>query len=100
MREKYESTRPDSSAFLRLLELPEDIRHLVDWGGGNGVLGFSQAVELLRIRNTDQLNAIANAVLEHSLTSKETRQVAQTSKAFEQISQGRSKRSDWYASCH
>ncbi len=63
--------------FLRLLELPEDIRHLVDWGGGNGVLGFSQAVELLRIRNTDQLNAIANAVLEHSLTSKETRQVAQ-----------------------
>lgn len=65
------------SRFLRLLELPEDIRHLVDWGGGNGVLGFSQSVELLKIRSSDQLRTIARAVLEHDLTSKETRQVAQ-----------------------
>ena len=65
------------SRFLRLLNLPEDVRHLVDWGGGNGVLGFSQAVELLRIRNSDDLRTIATAVLEHDLNSKETRQVAQ-----------------------
>ena len=63
--------------FLRLLELPKEIRHLVDWGSANGVLGFSRAVELLRIRNSDHLHTVAKAVLEHGLNSKETRQVAQ-----------------------
>lgn len=63
--------------FLRLLKLPEDLRHLVDWGSGSGVLGFSRAVELLSIRNRDHQHTVAKAVLEHGLNSKETRQVAQ-----------------------
>ena len=63
--------------FLRLLELPEDLRHLVDWGSERGVLGYSRAVELVRIRNTDDMRAVANAALERGLNSKETRQVAQ-----------------------
>ena len=63
--------------FLRLLELPEDLRHLVDWGSERGVLGYSRAVELVRIRNTDDMRAVANAVLERGLNSKETSQVAQ-----------------------
>lgn len=63
--------------FLRLLELPADVRHLVDWGGGRGVLGFSGAVELVRIGNIDAMTIVANAVLESGLNSKETRQVVQ-----------------------
>ena len=65
------------SRFLRLLRLPEDIRHLVDWGGGRDVLGYSTAVELIRIPNTDAMRIVANAVLENGLNSKETRQVVQ-----------------------
>lgn len=63
--------------FLRLLELPDELRHLVDWGGGRGVLGYSSAVELVRIPNHDVMRAVANAVLESGLNSKETRQVVQ-----------------------
>ena len=63
--------------FLRLLELPDDLRHLVDWGSGKYVLGYSRAVELVRIPDLDDMRTVANAVLESGLTSKETRQVVQ-----------------------
>ena len=63
--------------FLRLLELPADLRHLVDWGGGRGVLGFSGAVELVRIGDIDAMAIVAKAVLKSGLSSKETRQVVQ-----------------------
>ena len=63
--------------FLRLLELPDDLRHLVDWGSGKYVLGYSRAVELVRIPDSDDMRAVANTVLERGLTSKETRQVVQ-----------------------
>lgn len=63
--------------FLRLLELPDDLRHLVDWGTGRYVLGYSRAVELVRIPNAGDMRTVANAVLESGLTSKETRQVVQ-----------------------
>jgi len=63
--------------FLRLLKLPEDIRHLVYWGGGKDVLGYSTAVELVRIPDPDVMRIVANAVLESGLDSKETRQVVQ-----------------------
>lgn len=63
--------------FLRLLELPDDLRYLVDWGGGRDVLGYSQAVELARVPDLEDMEAVANAVLERGLDSKETRQVVQ-----------------------
>lgn len=63
--------------FLRLLDLPRDLGHLVDWGSGKGVLGYSHAVELLRIRNRDHMRTVAKAVLERGLSSKEIRQVSQ-----------------------
>ena len=63
--------------FLRLLELPDDLRHLVDWGGGPSVLSFTCATEVIRIRSHDDMRAVAEAVLEHRLTSKETRQTVQ-----------------------
>ena len=63
--------------FLRLLDLPEDVRHLVDWGSGKGVVGFSCATELVRIQDPVDLRTVANAVLENGLNSREVRQVAQ-----------------------
>ena len=30
--------------FLRILELPDDLRHLVDWGAGNYFIFFTSAV--------------------------------------------------------
>ncbi len=65
------------SRFLRLLKLPDDLRHMVDWGGGRGVLGYSRAVELGRIPDAGDMLAVARAVLERGLDSKETRQVVQ-----------------------
>ena len=63
--------------FLRLLKLPEDLQHLVDWGSGRGILGFSCAAELVRIKDPDDVRSVANAILENSLNGKETRQVVQ-----------------------
>ena len=63
--------------FLKLLDLPENLQHQVDWGKGKSFLGFSCAVELVRIPNQRTLQVVAKAVLEHGLTTKETRQVVQ-----------------------
>lgn len=63
--------------FPRLLNLPEDIRHLVDWGTPHGAIGFSAAVELAKLRSENEQREVANAVLKHGLTSREIRQIAQ-----------------------
>ena len=34
--------------FLRILELPQDLQHLINWGSGKDFIGFSSAVELVR----------------------------------------------------
>ena len=63
--------------FLSLQGLPDDIRHLVDWGSGKGVVSFSCATEIVRIKDCEDQRTVANAVLAHRLTSKEVRQVVQ-----------------------
>ena len=63
--------------FLQILDLPAEIQHLVDWGGSKGVLSFSCATEVARISGFENQKAVAEAVLENRLTSKEVRQVAQ-----------------------
>lgn len=63
--------------FLRLEELPEEVRHLVDWGSGKGVVGFSCATELVRVQDPADQRTVAEAVLENGLNSREVRQVAQ-----------------------
>lgn len=63
--------------FLRILDLPEDLRHLVGWGSGRDMVGFSCAAELARIGGANNQRLVANAVLENGLNSKEVRQVAQ-----------------------
>ena len=66
--------------FLRVLELPDDIRHLVDWGSGKRFVGFTSAVEVAKLDSTDDQRAVAEAVLSNGLSSKEVRQVVQLRK--------------------
>ena len=63
--------------FLRILDLPDDLQHLVDWGSGKDFIGFSSAVELVRLRDADDQHAVARAILADGLNSKEVRQVGQ-----------------------
>lgn len=63
--------------FLRILELPQDLRHLVDWGTGKHFIGFTSAVELARFQDADDQRIVAKAILSTKLNSKEVRQVAQ-----------------------
>lgn len=66
--------------FLRILELPEDVRHLVDWGAGKRFIGFTSAVELAKLQDPEDQRTVAAAVLSKGLNSKEVRQVAQIRK--------------------
>ena len=63
--------------FLRVLNLPDDIQHLVDWGTGKDFVGFSAAVELERLHDADTQRAVARSILADGLNSKEVRQVGQ-----------------------
>ena len=63
--------------FLRILELPINLRHLISWGAGKNFIGFTAAVELVRIRDPEDQQAVAASILSHGLNSKEVRQVAQ-----------------------
>lgn len=63
--------------FLRILTLPEDLQHLVDWGAGRNFIGFTSAVELVKIEDPADRRFVAEAILSHGLNSKEVRQVAQ-----------------------
>ena len=67
--------------FLQILDLPSDLRHLVDWGRSvHSVVGFTSAVELVRVVCPDDQRAVATAILEQRLTTDEVRQVAQMRK--------------------
>ena len=63
--------------FLRLQQLPEEVRHLIDWGSGTGFVGFSCATELVRIQDSTNQCTVAEAIMVHGLDSREVRQVAQ-----------------------
>lgn len=63
--------------FLRVLDLPNDILHLVDWGSGKNFIGFTSAVELAKLKDAVAQRAVAEALLSNGLSSKEVRQVVQ-----------------------
>ena len=63
--------------FLRILDLPDDIQHLIDWGSGKNFIGFTSAVELTKLKDTGDQYTVIKAVLSDGLNSKEVRQVAQ-----------------------
>lgn len=65
------------SRFLRILNLPEDLQHLIDWGAGRGCISFSAAVGMLSLADIEDQRAVADAVLAHGLTSKEVGQITQ-----------------------
>lgn len=63
--------------FLRILNLPRDLQHLVDWGSGKDAIGFSSAVELVRLQDADDQRVVARSILADGLNRNEVRQVAQ-----------------------
>ena len=63
--------------FLRILQLPNDIQHLIDWGSGKDFIGFSAAVEISRLKSLDDQRIVARAALSDKLNSKEISQVNQ-----------------------
>lgn len=68
------------SRFLSLLSLPDDVRHLVNWGRSGVGIAFTSAFELSRLEDaTDQREAV-RAVLEHDFNSSEVRQLVQARK--------------------
>ena len=63
--------------FLNLQRLPHALNHLVDWGkSGNGVIGFSGAVELTQFPRESR-EAMGLKIVEHELTKKEIVSVRQ-----------------------
>ena len=65
------------SAFLNLIQLAPQIRHLADWQGSKAAsIAFSTMAELRRLPQDDQVVA-ANAALTHKLTWKEAVQLVQ-----------------------
>ena len=63
--------------FVSVQKLPPDLLHLVDWGRRRGSIGFTAAVELVRVPDEDDQRAIARVILEEGLQTGEVRQVAQ-----------------------
>lgn len=66
--------------FLALLNLPQDLQDLVDWGKSGTSLGFSAAFELSRLTNVEDQREGVAATLEYGLTTSETRQLVQARK--------------------
>ncbi len=65
------------SRFLRILDLPNELQHLISWGSEKDAIGFSAAFELARIQSSDDQRVVAESILANRLQSKEVRQVAQ-----------------------
>ena len=63
--------------FLRILDLPPDLQHLVDWGSGKDFVGFSAAVEATKLKNPEDQHALVAATLANNLNSKEVGQISQ-----------------------
>lgn len=73
------------SRFMKLLELPQDTHHLVDWGkSSGGGVGFTTAFEIARLDSADDMRAAMAAVIEHGLSSAEARSLVQLRKRGKQ----------------
>ena len=66
-----------TSRFLRILELPEDLQHLVGWGVGEGTISFSCAVELRRLKDLKDQRLVGESILTDNINSREVRAVVQ-----------------------
>lgn len=65
------------SRFVRLLELPPPVLHLVDWGQTKSTIAFTAASELSRLRSKEEQLLLCKSALEAGLTSTEVKAVVQ-----------------------
>ena len=65
------------SRFTKLLDLPTDTHHLIDWGKSDGGVGFTTAFEIARLPNSNDKREAVAAVVEHGLSSAEARSLVQ-----------------------
>ena len=63
--------------FLRILDLPENVQHLVSWGTQKDSIGFSAATQLVRVKDIEDQHAVVRSILSEGLNSKEIEQVVQ-----------------------
>ena len=71
-------SRDQASRFIRVSELPVDLRHLVEFGrSAESKIGFTTAVQLARMDNREDQQAVATAILEEGLRTDEVRQAIQ-----------------------
>lgn len=63
--------------FQKILDLPDDLQHLISWGSPKGSIGFSSAVELAKITDPNDQRIVANSILTEGLNKNEVREVAQ-----------------------
>ena len=74
-------SKDQASRFLRVLKLPADLRHLIEFGrSADSKIGFTTAVQLARMSDGDSQRALATAILEQGLQTDELRQVIQLQK--------------------
>lgn len=66
--------------FLRILTLPDDLQHLINWGTGKDFIGFSSAVELVKLENVDDQRVVAESIIENNLKKNEVAQIIQLRK--------------------
>ena len=63
--------------FLRILDLPENVQHLLSWGTQKDSIGFSVATQLVRVKDTEDQHAVVRSILSEGLNSREIEQVVQ-----------------------
>ncbi len=63
--------------FLRILTLPDDLQHLINWGSGKDFISFSSAVELVKLENADDQRVVAESIMENNLKKTEVSQIVQ-----------------------
>lgn len=74
-------SKDQASRFVRVSELPADLRHLVEFGrSADSKIGFTTAVQLARMSDREDQSAVATAILEQGLQTDEVRQVIQLQK--------------------
>jgi hypothetical protein len=65
------------SRFVRLLDLPSTVLHLVDWGQTKSTIAFTAASELSRLKSKEEQEALSKGALESELTSGEVKAIVQ-----------------------
>ena len=65
------------SRLRKLLDLPAEIRGLVDWRRSGTTIRMSTASQIARLPNVDEMTLLARGVFEHELTKSETQQIVE-----------------------